>query len=123
MRLLKLSDYAQKLIESGDISAGHGRALLSVPDADKTIRDILNSGLSVRDVEALAKQQSNDDSSQKRTRKKEEKDADTRALEQRITQDLGLVVSIKNKGEKGEISIKYTSLEQLDLISQRLSNP
>lgn len=122
LRLLKLPGNVQNLIEQGEISAGHGRALLAVQDPDKVLAEILKSGLSVREVEALSQKQSDNDSAEKQPRKNQEKDADTKALEKAISDNLGMSVTIRNRGEKGAVTVKYTTLEQLDLISKRLSS-
>ncbi len=123
LRLLKLPDYSRELLVTGALSAGHGRALLSFDDADAVAKRAVDEGLTVRDLEKLA-QQKGDASTQVTDHpdkaKKLAKDADTRSLEQTLTDALGLTVSINNRGQKGEVTIKYKSLEQLDALCLRL---
>ena len=120
LRLLKLPEGAKKYLAGGAISAGHARALLTMPDADAVARKIVDRGLTVRDVEKLAQ-----DAQEPKTRsvarvKDEGADADTRALEKALTEALGLNVAISHRGEAGEVRIRYKSLDQLDALCQRL---
>lgn len=119
LRLLKLPAEAKKFLVDGSISAGHARALLSVANPEKVARQIVDEGLTVRDVERLAH-----DKVQVETKSKDkveiEKDADTRALEKLLTDLLGLSVKIAHRGETGDVRIQYKSLEQLDLLCKRL---
>jgi ParB family chromosome partitioning protein len=119
LRLLKLPVEAKKYLVDGSISAGHARALLSVANPEKIAQQIVDEGLTVRDVEKLAQ-----DGAQTQRQPKEkvevEKDADTRALEKLLTDLLGLTVQIAHRGESGEVRIRYKSLEQLDLLCKRL---
>ncbi len=118
LRLLKLPDEAKKYLIDGSISAGHARALLSVQHPEKMARQIVEEGLTVRDVEKLAQ----DAPVEKKSKDKVEieKDADTRALEKLLTDLLGLSVKIAHRGEMGDLRIQYKSLEQLDLLCKRL---
>lgn len=121
LRLLKLPAYTRDLLIAGTLSAGHGRALLSIENPDAMAKRAVDQGLTVRDLEHVAQEQG-----QKRTEKKtdgpvKEKDADTRALEQTLTEALGLIVNIKHRGEKGEISIRYKTLDQLDALCRRMT--
>ena len=121
LRLLKLPDYARGLLASGQISAGHGRALLAVADPDATARAILARGLTVRDVEALGREAVEAESPPAaRSRPPAEIDADTRALEQSLSVALGAPVSIRHRGESGELRVKFQSFEQLDDFCRRL---
>jgi ParB family transcriptional regulator, chromosome partitioning protein len=123
LRLLNLPDAAKALVADGKISAGHARALLAVDDAEAVARRIVEQGLTVRDVEALA--QSNAAASRGESAPgksaRAEKDADTRALEKTIGDALGMIVDIRNQGDRGEIRIRYRSLDQLDAICRLLS--
>jgi ParB family chromosome partitioning protein len=121
LRLLKLPDGVQKMLIEGQISAGHARALLTVADPDRVAKLIVAQGLTVRDVEKVAQQDAGKRAPEtKSANPKRTKDADTRSLEQALTDALGLVVTIEHKGESGEIRIRYKSLEQLDGLCQRL---
>jgi ParB family chromosome partitioning protein len=117
LRLLKLPDEAKKFLVSGDISAGHARALLSVAHPEKVAQQIVDEGLTVRDVERLAQQSSDEP---KRSRAKVEKDSDTQALEKLLTDLLGLDVKIDHRNDAGNVRIHYKSMEQLDMLCKRL---
>ena len=107
------------MLSSGELSAGHARALLSVKDPDAIARRIVERGMTVRDVERIAQE---DDKTEKssETPRKREKDPDTRALEKAIEDVLGLSVSISHGARGGELRIKYRTLEQLDAVCRRL---
>ncbi|WP_349369493.1 ParB/RepB/Spo0J family partition protein [Salinarimonas sp.] len=120
MRLMKLPQSVQEKLASGAISAGHARALLAVKDPETAAERIVEKGLNVRDVERLARQ---DEEGQTRPpRPRAEKDADTRALEQALTETLGLEVAISAKpgAPNGEVRIRYATLEQLDGLCRAL---
>jgi ParB family chromosome partitioning protein len=117
LRLLKLPKGVQDLVRSGELSAGHARALIGRLEATAFAARIVNEGLTVRQVEALAQEES---TSPKR-RKKPSKDADTRAAETELHEALGLSVEIRpGRGEKGELRIRYANLDQFEDIRQRL---
>jgi ParB family transcriptional regulator, chromosome partitioning protein len=119
MRLAKLPSSVQDLLASGALSAGHARALLAVKEPENVARRIIEQGLTVRDVERIAQE---DTGGTKTTSpsKKTEKDPDTRALEKALEDVLGLGVSIIHGARGGELRIKYRTLEQLDNICLRL---
>lgn len=123
IRLLNLSETARTHLREGRISAGHARAALGAPDPDALIEMAVSKGLSVREVERLSRSAKDDgsiDAVANRARKAE-KDVDTEALEADLGRALGLAVDIRHKGDKGEIRIKYSDLEQLDDLCRRLT--
>jgi len=122
LRLLNLPESVRTLLRDGMISAGHARALLALDNPETIARQIVERGLTVRDVEAMA-QTSEDKKSKPPTTIKAapEKDANTRALEKTLGDALGLQVEIRNSGECGDIRIYYQSLDQLDAICRMLS--
>jgi ParB family transcriptional regulator, chromosome partitioning protein len=123
LRLLKLPDFARSLLASGQISAGHGRALLAVADPDATARNILAQGLTVRDVERLGREPdeaATTPSGLSSAKPPAEIDADTQALEHSLSVALGTHVSIRHRGESGEVRIKFRNFEQLDDFCRRL---
>jgi ParB family transcriptional regulator, chromosome partitioning protein len=124
MRLTKLPDGVKALVNSGDISAGHARALLSVADPDSLAKRIVSHGLTVRDVERLAQAEAEGGIvSETKSAVRMGKDADTRALEKALSEVTGLAVSIDHKaGGGGKVSIRYTTLEQLDALCRRLKH-
>jgi ParB family transcriptional regulator, chromosome partitioning protein len=122
LRLQTLPDRVREHIQSGRLSAGHARALVGHHDAERLAEEIVARGLNVRQVEALAR-----DVSGKSARapghgaaKPKNKSTDTVALEKRLSDALGLVVSIDHRGEGGVVSIRYRNLDQLDDLAQRL---
>ena len=121
-RLVKLPEKTRRFLSDGKISAGHARALLSVSEPDTVAASIVENGLTVRDVEKMAQEQASrarePDNRPAPTRKTV--DADVRALEKRLGDALGLTVSLKPKGEAGELTIRYKSLDQLDSVCAKL---
>jgi ParB family chromosome partitioning protein len=117
LRLLKLPEDVQELVRTGALSAGHARALIGRADASALAARIVNEGLTVRQIEALVKE-----AVTKPKRDKQRKDADTKAAELELAEALGLGVEIRRKGksEKGELRIRYTSLDQLEDLRYRL---
>ena len=109
LRLLKLPDSVQTMVRGGELSAGHARALVGRPDAEKIAHDIVEKGLNVRDVEALTQDRKNGKTASPRNSTPTlKKDADTRAAEREMADALGLAVEIApGKGEAGEIIIRY----------------
>lgn len=120
MRLTKLPKSVQDKLASGEITAGHARALLAVEDPEAVAEAIVEKGLTVRDVERLARGEAGEADAAPSRKGKAPKDADTRALEQSLVDALGLDVSISQKGAGGEVRIRYASLEQLDALCETL---
>jgi ParB family transcriptional regulator, chromosome partitioning protein len=121
LRLLKLPDAVKAFLAENKISAGHARALLGQPDPEALARAIVEKGLNVRQLEALTQERaSKAGKASKRARPRVEKDADTVVLEKRLSDALGLVVTIEHRGDGGELRIRYRSLEQLDAVIGRL---
>lgn len=121
MRLTKLPEPVQQLILSGELSAGHARALINVPDPLSAARRIIAEGLSVREAEALAHDAGVPVKPQGKPRaSKTHKDADTRNLEQRVSDVLGLSVSVDHRNPGGVLHIRYGDLDQLDEVLRRL---
>jgi len=124
LRLLKLSEPVKELVRSGELSAGHARLLVGQPNALELAQDIIRRGLNVRQVEAAMRK---DGAAQVRDVKREAKgylsgakDADTRALERRVSDALGLEVTVDHRGEGGVLHIKYKDLDQLDAVLRKL---
>ena len=116
LRLLKLPQSVQDLVRSGQLNAGHARPLVGRADAEAIATRVVNLGLSVRQVEALTQ-----DRGPSKPKRAKSRDADTRAAEAELHDALGLAVEIrKGKGERGELRIRYTTLDQLEDLRQRL---
>jgi ParB family chromosome partitioning protein len=120
LRLLKLPEAVKAYIAAGKLSAGHARALIGLADPESVAREIVERDLNVRDVESLAKQRASAAGKPKKARARRAKDVDTAALEKRLTDALGLAVTINQRGEGGVMQIKYRNLDQLDDVIRRL---
>lgn len=121
LRLLSLPEDLQEMVRDGRLSSGHARAILTAPDPRGLAQRAISEGLNVREVERLA-QQAKDEKHGPRVSSTQtaEKSADTRALEQSLSNALGLDVTIIEKGEAGELKISYKTLAQLDDVIRRL---
>ena len=124
MRLLKLPDDVQKLVEEEKITAGHGRALLMVDDADKqrrVARSIMEMSLSVRETEKAVKRLAKSESEVTEHKEVTPKiDANVKAAETKLRRRFSTQVSIvpDGKGTGGKISLEYYSESDLDRIFQ-----
>ncbi len=122
LRLARLPDTVKEKVVAGTLSAGHARALLAVADPEMVARRIVEHGLTVRDVEKIAQREVEGGDQPAPARKTTPRDADTLALEKRLSEVLGLDVSIDHKGAGGGIvKIRYRTLEQLEILSHRLA--
>jgi ParB family chromosome partitioning protein len=123
MRLTKLPAEVQAYIAKGELSAGHARALIGVPDPLTAAKRIVEEGLNVRQTEALAHDEGVPvRKAQKARGAHKEKDPDTIALEKRVSDALGLTVSVNHRDPGGSVQISYRNLEQLDEVMRRLAN-
>ena len=122
LRLLNLPSSVQELLISGQLTAGHARALVTCDNPLAIAKQIISLGLSVRDAERLAKNVSEKKVSNKE--KTKEKPADTVLLEADLSAALKMKVSINHEEgkEKGLMSITYKSLDELDRISEVILN-
>jgi ParB family transcriptional regulator, chromosome partitioning protein len=119
LRLLKLSEPIRAYILSGKLTAGHARMLVGQPNAEQLADEIIKRGLNVRQVENLARTSGRPQGRGRTGRPG--KDADTAALESRLTNALGLLVSIDHRSNGGGVlQIRYRTLEQLDAVVRRL---
>jgi ParB family chromosome partitioning protein len=120
LRLLELPAKVQVMVGAGQLSMGHARALVSAKDPEGLAEEIVRRGLSVRDAEKLAREG-------KPTRQRhlpieyKGASADIAALERQLGDLLGLKVAIKHGPKGGQVILNYSSLDQLDMICQRLS--
>lgn len=127
VRLLNLPDEALTYLREGRLSSGHARAILTADDPIVLARQVVEKGLSVRETERLAKSafdRTGAGTNSGRTRKKTNtKDADTKAIEDDLSAHLTMSVSIDHTpgDEKGQITIRYDKLEQLDRLIGMLS--
>ena len=119
LRLLTLPEPVKAMLDKGEISAGHARTLLGAADPLALARTIVKRGLNVRQAERLAK----GGATKRHRAAAPAKDADTLALEHELSNRLGLRVEIHFEGRHGTLLLHYQSLEQLDDLIDRLSQP
>jgi ParB family chromosome partitioning protein len=122
LRLLRLPDSVKAYINAGKLSAGHARALINQNDPEAVAREIVEKGLNVRQVEALGQDEAEASGKKIRTRLRAIKDADTLALEKRLSDALGLAVGIDHRGKGGVLRVRYRTLDQLDDVIRRLES-
>lgn len=125
LRLLNLPDEVQDFLREGKLTAGHARALVTATDPVRLAKETIAKGLSVRDVERLAKEDAggvSNASAKVSAKAPREKDADTRALEADLSATIGMTVSIDHDGaDGGRLTIRYRTLDDLDSLCQALS--
>jgi ParB family transcriptional regulator, chromosome partitioning protein len=122
MRLLDLPASVQDAVSQGRISMGHARALIGAPDCEGLAAQVEQRGLSVRETEQLVrKSKKGDDTPVARRAAVATKDADIAALEQQLADILGVKVEIAHADSGGILSLRYSNLDQLDMLCQRLS--
>ncbi|WP_304177531.1 ParB/RepB/Spo0J family partition protein [Phenylobacterium aquaticum] len=122
VRLLNLPPEVRDYVLSGQISAGHARAILSATDPVALAEQVIARGLSVRETEALARKSAGGPSAAPKSAKAPlAKDTDTQALEVDLSEVLGLKVEVLDRGGVGELRIRYATLEQLDEVCRRLT--
>jgi ParB family chromosome partitioning protein len=120
LRLLRLPEDVRDMVASGTLTAGHARTLITAEDPATLARQIVSGGLSVREAEALSQQR--DVAGKKRASEPHvDRDADTIALERRLSDALGLSVSLAHSERGGKLEIRYKTLEQLDGICLKLT--
>ena len=122
LRLLKLPETVKAHIHSGKLSAGHARMLIGQPNAEQLAEEIVSRGLNVRQVEALAREtgQKHGKGNGRQSHARAKKNADVVALEKRLADSLGLVVSIDDGARGGTLTVRYRNHDQLDEVLRRL---
>jgi len=119
LRLLKLPGEVQDYVHSGKLTAGHVRSLVAQPDAQELAEHIVQHGLTVRQVEALAQERASDPGERHKSRARVQKDADALALEKRLSDVIGLPVNIGRR-QNGMLHVRYSNFEQLEALLCRL---
>ena len=117
LRLLNLSDNIKGYIVKGDITSGHGRALLGIKDPierERIAARIATEGLSVRDVEKIATGKS--EAKGKTKKKGKAKPAEMISVEEELKSLFGTKVTINGTAKKGAIALEYYSLEELNRL-------
>jgi len=123
LRLLELPKPVRDMVADGRLSMGHARALITAPDAEALAGEVLRRDLSVRDTEKLARagKAGGGSGGAKPAKAAGALDADVGALERQLGDILGLKVTIEHGDKGGQLTVGYSTLDQLDLICQRLS--
>jgi ParB family chromosome partitioning protein len=119
LRLLELPEFVRESLIHGEISMGHARAVATAPDSESLAREIIAKGLSVRQTEARARKVKKPPGELVLTERRG--DADLEALERQLGDMLGVRVKVAHSGAGGTVTLHYNSLDQLDMICQRLS--
>lgn len=120
LRLLELAPEVRALVEQEFLDMGHARALLSLDRGDQVrmAHEAVDKGLSVRQVEVLVRQLREGEAPPKRA--PAVKSADIRKLEEELTETLCAPVSLRHSSSgKGQLTIRYTSLDELDGLLER----
>lgn len=121
LRLLELPSAVRDAVADGRLSMGHARALITARDPETLARAVIDKGLSVRETERLAREAKTGGARSATAGAGAAPDADIAALERQLGDILGLKVKISHSGVSGTVTLGYSSLDQLDLICQRLS--
>ncbi len=126
LRLRDLPEPVRQALLRGELNMGHARAIATAPDPEALAQEIIAKGLSVRQAEALARREkpgAGHDIARASARRARESsvDADVQALERQLGDLLGLRVKVATSGSAGTVTLHFSSLDQLDLICQRLS--
>ena len=119
MRLLTLPEGVRKLVEAGQLSAGHARALVGRDDSEALARKIVDKGLTVRQVERLV---TTEKSGSPTAAEPEKTDPNTAALQHDLETLLGMRVKVTFDGSKGALTVYYNSLDQLDGLLSRITH-
>ena len=124
-RLLVLPEAVQSLVETGQLAMGHARALIGVANAAEIAETAIARHLSVREVERLVRkaQLGHGEPRRARVERKSADSADIAAVQSHLEEFLGLAVRIHADADprSGTVTIRYRTLDQLDLICQRLT--
>lgn len=121
LRLLKLPEKVQTLLQKGELTAGHAKILVTADDPSAMAERIIEGDMSVRAAEELVRDAGDSASSKPASTTPQQKDADTQALENSLSEVLGLLVDLRHKPKgNGELRIKYKTLDQLDHITAKL---
>ena len=116
LRLLELDKKIQQMVINGDLSMGHARALIGVPDAINKAKEIIEKKLSVRQIEKITSE------FKKNKTNKSSKDPNIVDLEKELSDKIGLKTSIQfnENGSSGSLTLYYSDLNQLDDLMKRL---
>lgn len=123
LRLLKLPSELREMLLANQLSAGHARAIAGIGDTEKQIQlaeYAIKEGLSVREIEKIIKEENAP--KKKISRKKAEKSADVKKVEDDLKQIMGTKVNLNQSGKKGKIEIEYYSRDELERLIELLKS-
>lgn len=121
LRLLKLPQKVRNMVSEGNLTTGHARAIAGIGDQEKQIKlaeFVLQKELSVREIEKLIKEEHS--SKKKNPRRKAEKSADVKRVEEDLKHIMGTKVNLNQSGRKGRIEIEYYSRDELERLIELL---
>lgn len=127
LRLLELPEFVRQSLLRGDITMGHARAVATAPNPEALTREIIRTGMSVRQAEDQARIEREKPGAGAAIARASARNAakaanaDIEALERQLADLLGLRVQVSHKGQGGTVTLHYSSLDQLDMICQRLT--
>lgn len=121
LRLLELPESVQARVTDGSLSMGHARALLGARDVEVLAEQVVRGGLSVRETEKLARGAKPERAGGRQRHAARSVDPDIVALENQLADLLGLTVTIRHAEQGGTVTISYSTLDQLDMVCQRLT--
>lgn len=121
LRLLELPAQVQSQVVDGSLSMGHARALLGSPDVEALADQVVSRGLSVRETEKLAREAKPGRNRSGKPAEPRIPDADIAALERQLADLLGLQVRVAHTETGGTLTLSYSTLDQLDMVCQRLT--
>jgi len=123
LRLLVLPRRVQQLVIDGDLDMGHARALIGANNVEALAEQVVAKGLSVRETERLARgaKKVGGGNGGSSTQQAGGRDADIAALENQLADLLGLTVRISYSAKGGAMTLNYSTLDQLDMLCQRLT--
>jgi ParB family chromosome partitioning protein len=123
IRLLKLPHYVQEMVESGQLTFGHARALLGLnfhPGIDKAAKRVVDLSLSVRQTEAYVQKLLYPEKEKKEPKPETPADPNVREVEEKLQRALGLKVHIEDKAGRGRVIIEYADLADFDGLLEAL---
>jgi ParB family chromosome partitioning protein len=124
LRLLKLPQLVQGMIESGTLTFGHGKALLGLnqhPGLEKAAQRVASLSLSVRQTETMVQGLLNPEKNKKEPKPEPPVDPNVREIAERLQRALGLKVHIEDKAGRGRVIIEYADLADFDTLLQQLA--
>lgn len=120
LRLLNLPPQVLEFLREDRLSAGHARALITAQDPAGLARKVVEEGLNVRQTEALARRAADGPRPARASRASAVDSPDVAALERDLAEALGMEVRLVDRGGKGELTVRYADLDQLDALCHRL---